>query len=197
MGKHEYQEGDDMKKNARVMNYSPVYSDEPAQQDQWESYLRLKRVEFSALTVRQAHCHLVREANWLDRKQYKNCQQLGVRIRIGDICYIDFGQAYLNEAGFQHFGVILSFCNGKAFVVPMTSNPVTFRLAYDPQTCPQGRRHLMRIGLIEGMKKESVLFLNDCKYINTARIIDVKASIPENSELFSQIVSRVKECLML
>ena len=55
----------------------------------------------------------------------------------------------------------------------------------------------MRIGLIEGMKKESVLFLNDCKYINTARIIDVKATIPENSALFGRIVRRVKECLML
>ena len=79
----------------------------------------------------------------------------------------------------------------------MTSNPATYKMAYDPVECPNGRRHLMRIGLIEGMKKESVLFLNDCKYINTARIIDVKATIPENSALFRHIVNRVKECLML
>lgn len=178
------------------LNFSPVYSEGPAFQNQWETYMGLKQEEFSGLTMKQAHCHLVSEANWLVRKEARSCIQLGVKIKVGDICYIDFGQAYLNEAGFQHFGVILSFCNGKAFIVPMTSNPTTYRLAYDPEACPQGRRHLMRIGLIDGMKKESVLFLNDCKYINTARIIEVKANIPENSALFREIVKRVKDCLM-
>ena len=180
-----------------ALNLSPIYSEDPSLKEQWGAYLSLKEEEFSALSVRQAHCHLVSEANWLNRKDARSCVQLGVKAKIGDICYIDFGQAYLNEAGFQHFGVILSFCNGKAFVVPMTSNPVTYKMAYDPIECPNGRRYLMRIGLIEGMKKESVLFLNDCKYINTARIIDVKATIPENSALFRHIVNRVKECLML
>ena len=180
-----------------ALNLSPIYSEDPSLKEQWGAYLSLKEEEFSALSVRQAHCHLVSEANWLNRKDARSCVQLGVKAKIGAICYIDFGQAYLNEAGFQHFGVILSFCNGKAFVVPMTSNPATYKMAYDPVECPNGRRHLMRIGLIEGMKKESVLFLNDCKYINTARIIDVKATIPENSALFRHIVNRVKECLML
>lgn len=172
-------------------------SDESSLHNQWKVYLQLKQREFSSLSEKQAHCHLVSEANWLERKAAKSCVQLGVKIKVGDICYIDFGPAYLNEAGFQHFGVILSFCNGKAFIVPMTSNPSTYHLAYDPIECPQGKRHLMRIGLIEGMKKESVLFLNDCKYINTARIIDVKATIPEDSDLFSEIVHRVKGCLLI
>ena len=168
-----------------ALNLSPIYSEDPSLKEQWGAYLSLKEEEFSALSVRQAHCHLVSEANWLNRKDARSCVQLGVKAKIGDICYIDFGQAYLNEAGFQHFGVILSFCNGKAFVVPMTSNPATYKMAYDPVECPNGRRHLMRIGL------------NDCKYINTARIIDVQATIPENSALFRHIVNRVKECLML
>lgn len=25
-------------------------------------------------------------------------------VKVGDVCYIDYGQAYLNEAGYQHFG---------------------------------------------------------------------------------------------
>ena len=177
------------------LDCAPVYSEDPSLKEQWGTYLLMKEKEFSGLSERQMHCHLVSEANWLNRKDARNCTQLGVRIKVGDICYIDFGQAYLNEAGFQHFGVILSFCNGKAFVVPMTSNPMTYRLAYDPVECPQGRAHLMRIGLIEGMRKESVLFLNDCKYINTARIIDVKATIDHDSDLFREIVDRVRQCL--
>ena len=179
------------------VNCAPVYNEEPSLKEQWGTYLSMKEREFSGLSVRQMHCHLVSEANWLNRKDARNCSQLGVRTKVGDICYIDFGQAYLNEAGFQHFGVILSFCNGKAFVVPMTSNPLTYSLAYGPVECPSGRTHLMRIGLIEGMKKESVLFLNDCKYINTARIIDVKATIPQNSDLFREITVRVRQCLDL
>ena len=53
----------------------------------------------------------------------------------------------------------------------------------------------MRLGKIEGMNKESVLFLNDAKWINTARIIDVKAHIERNEELFINIKKRMMECL--
>ncbi|MBR5004955.1 MAG: hypothetical protein IKY14_05810, partial [Erysipelotrichaceae bacterium] len=124
------------------------------------------------------------------------CDQLGVKIQVGDICYIDFGQAYLNEAGFQHFGLILKIFNGKAFVVPMTSNPETYAQAYDEKNNVHGKQHLMRIGRIQGLYRESVLFLNDCKYINTARIIDVKARIPKESLLFEKITQRVIQCLL-
>ena len=54
----------------------------------------------------------------------------------------------------------------------------------------------MRIGRIQGLYRESVLFLNDCKYINTARIIDVKARIPKESLLFEKITQRVIQCLL-
>lgn len=101
----------------------------------------------------------------------------------------------MHESGFQHFAVIISFCHGKAFVVPMTSNPTMYNQAYDHQMTPDGKKHLMRIGMIEGMAKESVLFLNDGKFINTARIIDVKANINKNSRLFQEIKKRLKECM--
>ena len=26
-------------------------------------------------------------------------------VKVGDVCYIDYGQAYLNEAGYQHFEI--------------------------------------------------------------------------------------------
>ena len=28
----------------------------------------------------------------------------GVIVRVGDICYIDYGKAYQREIGYQHFG---------------------------------------------------------------------------------------------
>lgn len=167
-----------------------------ALKEQFDNFIELKSREFLSLKTKEAAARLISEENWLNRNQVKSCEQLGVRVRIGDICYIDFGQAYLNEAGFQHFGIILSFCNGKAFVTPMTSNQATYKQAFDPLHYPLGKKHLMRLGLIEGLNKESVLFLNDSKYINTARIIDVKAHIGENSPLFQEIKNRIKSCLV-
>ena len=165
-------------------------------QDEMKNVMKYKKQEYEQLPDRVLQSHLISEANWMMRKQYRSCDQFGIRIQVGDICYIDFGQAYLNEAGFQHFGLVLNIFNGKAFVVPMTSNRATYSQAYDERMNPLGKKHLMRIGLIPGLNKESVLFLNDCKYINTARIIDVKAKIPQTSGLFHKIQERVMECLV-
>ena len=54
------------------------------------------------------------------------------------------------------------------------------------------KRHLMRLPEIEGLNKSSVLFLNDAKWINSARVIDVKAHIDPNSYLFDKI----KKCVL-
>ena len=164
--------------------------------DEMHNVLCVKEKEYAQLPERVLQSHLISEANWMLRREYRSCDQLGVKIQVGDICYIDFGQAYLNEAGFQHFGLILKIFNGKAFVVPMTSNPETYAQAYDEKTNIHGKQHLMRIGRIQGLYRESVLFLNDCKYINTARIIDVKARIPKDSLLFEKITQRILQCLM-
>ncbi|WP_200804765.1 hypothetical protein [Anaerorhabdus furcosa] len=41
------------------------------------------------------------------------------------------------------------------------------------------------------MNKPSVLFLNDCKYINTARIIDIKAHLSTDSPCYRMIKKRI------
>ena len=123
-----------------------------------------------------------------------SCGELGVDIRVGDICYIDFGEAYIAEIGYQHFGLIITIFHNKAFVVPMSGNHTAYLQAYSKEN-PKGKRHLMRLGKIKGMNKESVLFINDAKWINTARIIDVKAHLRRDSELFREIKDRVKNCL--
>lgn len=76
----------------------------------------------------------------------------------------------------------------------MSGNHSAYRQAYSKEN-PNGKRHLMRLGKMKGMNKESVLFINDAKWINTARIIDIKAHLDKNSELFKEIKERVKDCL--
>ena len=138
---------------------------------------------------------MISEVNWQKRRNIRSATELGVKVMVGDICYIDFGKAYVYEVGYQHFGLIISFHHGKAFVVPMTSNSSTYALAYDEYENPTGREHLMRIGLVPGLVKPSVLFLNDAKFINTARIIDVKAHIDADSMMFQKIVRRLRACI--
>ena len=48
-------------------------------------------------------------------------------------------------------------------------------------------------GLINGLIRESVLFLNDAKFINSARIIDKKAYISPYSPLFRKIKNRLMD----
>ena len=74
----------------------------------------------------------------------------------------------------------------------MTSNPETYRRAYDRKDNPNGKTNLFRIGQIEGMDKESVLFLNDARYINTARVIQVMAHMDTRQKMFVDIMERLK-----
>lgn len=113
----------------------------------------------------------------------------------GDVVYVDFGQAYLNEAGYQHLGLVLATFNGKIFVVPMSSNPKTYQEAYHPDENPEGRAHLMRFGKRCGLKQASVLFINDSKFINPNRIIDFIGYLEPTHPLFTQIQHRVFSCL--
>lgn len=51
----------------------------------------------------------------------------------------------------------------------------------------------MQLGKIEGMSKISACYLNDAKWINSSRIIDVKAHIPVDSALYLSIKQRIHE----
>lgn len=162
--------------------------------DLWTAYIEEKNTDYKVLDVKEAMARFVSEQNLRMRRMASNCGELGVDIRVGDICYIDYGEAYIHEIGYQHFGIILSIFHNKAFVVPMSGNRSAFLQAYDKDN-PTGKRHLMRLGKIEGMNKMSVLFINDAKFINTARIIDVKAHLDRYSTLFLDIKARVKKCI--
>jgi hypothetical protein len=77
----------------------------------------------------------------------------------------------------------------------MTSNSTTYQYANDPSRIEHGKTHLHQLGWIEGLNKQSVAFINDCKFINTARIIAIKGHVDVDGELFTEIVERVKESI--
>jgi hypothetical protein len=143
--------------------------------------------------------HMSRECisgmNRLARYNLRSSSQLNIHVNVGDVCYMDFGQVYINEAGYQHFGLILSIVNHKAFVLPMTSNSTTYQFATDPTRIEHGKNHLIQLGWIEGLNKQSVAFINDCKFINTARIISIKGHINPDGEMFKEIVERVRDAI--
>lgn len=112
-----------------------------------------------------------------------------LRVKPGDIVYCDFGQAYINEAGFQHFGLVLKLFSYKAFVIPMSSNTQTIKKAKNYPQAIDHKEHLYYIGMPEGLNKPSVLFLNDAKFINTARIIEIKSSLNIDGPLFQDILT--------
>lgn len=160
-------------------------------------HIRELKDEFYHMPVSEVRNVLLSEYNYKKRSKLKSCRRFGLDINAGDVCYIDFGRAYISEIGYQHFGLVLKVFNGKAFVIPMTSNHEAYEKAYDEQDNPFGLKHLYRLGYVEGLYKDSVLFLNDGKYINTARIIDVKGRIDVNSERYKDIYKRFIEGLTL
>lgn len=175
--------------------YDLLESNEKTVSQAIDDYVYDLQREYHSMPYKQARDTLLSEYNYHVRSRLKSCRCFGMTISPGDFCYIDFGKAYLSEAGYQHFGFVLNVFNSKAFVIPMTSNENTCRMAYDEKTNPQGLRHLMRIGRIDGLYRDSVLFLNDGKYINTARIIDIKGHIDPDSPLFREIHKRFIETL--
>jgi len=140
---------------------------------------------------------LLSRFNYNYRREFKSSELVKIKVEVGDICYIDFGETYITEAGFQHFGLVLNLYNSKAFVLPMTSNNSMYLQSYSPTSYPCGKKHLFRLGSVAGLSKPSVLFLNDGKYLNTARIINVIGHLDTRSEVFKQIKLQLAENLGL
>ncbi len=129
--------------------------------------------------------------NRVKRIDYWSSRDLNMLTKPGDICFFEYGQAFLNEAGYQHFGLVISKFNHKAFVVPMTSNRTTIQKA----TQSHKANHLYYIGQLEGLDKKSVLFLNDSKFINTCRIISINAHLDPKSVMFQEISRLLKNII--
>lgn len=154
-------------------------------------YLLKEKEMLEKMNKRQLSRLLISGFNYKLRNEFKSSELLGFKVKVGDICYIDFGSAYISEAGFQHFGLIIGYNNSKALIVPMSSNVSMYNQSYCPKNFSNGKKHLYRLPEIKGLHKKSVLFLNDIKSINTARVIDIKGYINPNSQLFKDVISRI------
>ena len=187
--------------NIKLQQYSADYlrdkeaSNLPPLMSAINDYISEIKEEYTHMPAKVCRDTLLSEYNYRMRSKLRSCRCFGLTAHPGDICYIDFGRAYVTEAGYQHFGLVITVSSGKALVIPMTSNTVNYNLAYDPQENPDGLKHLMKLGKTEGLNKYSVLFLNDAKFINTARIIDVKSKLDPQGEQFRKIVGRLFECM--
>lgn len=138
---------------------------------------------------------ILSENNWMERRKCASGEEIGITVRPGDVCYLDYGRTYLNEAGYQHFGLIMAISSCKALIIPMTSNRRTYSKAYDPNENPHGKINLYQLGKLPGMNRESVLFLNDARFINTARVIKIMAHLDTGDKRFSEIQNRLKVIL--
>lgn len=156
-----------------------------------ENYMQLRNQVYEELIGSNVDNAMISETNWIARGNYPSGEEAGIKVRVGDVVYMDFGQAYLNEMGYQHFALVIAICEKKALVVPMTSNIKTCENAFDSEHL-KGKKNLYCYpGIIDGLNRKSVLFLNDFKFINTARIIDVKGHINVKSNDFIKIKGRI------
>ena len=131
----------------------------------------------------------ISKMNHFNRANFWSCDDLKMDVRVGDICYTDFGIGYINECSYQHFCLVTNIINQKAYVIPMTSNKRTVE-----QSKKGSKDHLYYIGQPTGLNRETCAFINDGRYINTARIISVNARIDSSSELFKDIIDVVISC---
>ena len=160
-----------------------------------EFYLKKKQEQLLKMPNKAKSRLLISKFNYEERSKMKSSELLGFKVKVGDICYIDFGRAFVSEAGYQHFAIIIGYCNSKALIVPMSSNSKMYYQSYCEKTFKHGKKHLYRLPELNGLNKKSVLFLNDVKFINTARIIQVKGHISPDSFLFKDIKNRFIELI--
>lgn len=90
--------------------------------------------------------------------------------KIGHLYYIDYGNTFKNEIGYQHHGVCIGKSKNKVLVVPTRSGTDVFERSYHPIDNPEGEKAFRRGLHSEGFLKDCVLLIDDVKYISSARI---------------------------
>ena len=62
-----------------------------------EFYLNSKKDEFLEVNKRQLARLLISEFNYSLRKEFKSSELVNIKVKVGDICYIDYGRAYIDR----------------------------------------------------------------------------------------------------
>lgn len=161
----------------------------------WCRYTQEKGEFYRELMPKEAEACILSEANWLFRRGCNGSYEFNIYVHPGDICWLDYGRAYNREMGFQHFGLILTICAGKALIAPITSSASSYERTYGDSGNYDNVKYQMSIGIPKGLRRYCTVYLNDLRFINTARIIGKRGYIPVNSPLFIEIKRRVKEIL--
>lgn len=147
-----------------------------------KDYIEKYQKFLDSLPLSRQRQELISHYNRMHRSKFTRDVDVDLKVRVGDICYLDYGCAYKLECAYQHMGLVLHEFLGKLFIIPLTSNPkavANSRLGK--------KRHLYYLGQLPGLQRSSCLFLNDGKYLNPARIIHICSHLDPNSEKFKNI----------
>lgn len=130
---------------------------------------------------------IISDANWIQKSTidnfYDNTNKR-ITIELGNIYYIDYGKTFCGELSYFHYGLCIGKRDGKILIVPMRSGHDVFDKAYHPTNNPMGNRKYRQALTQEGFAKNSVLLINDTKYISAGRI-DKKSNMINNETLES------------
>lgn len=117
-----------------------------------------------------------------------------ISYKLGDVCWIEFGDNLAPEMALNHMGIVFRKENNQTyFVLPITtpknSNSL-HRNAYHPIINPFGNKRFRRLLQSECsfLAHDSVVKCMEPKLISVKRIISKAGSIQPNSELYKDIV---------
>ena len=63
----------------------------------WDLYVEEKSADYQTLPVKEAIPRMISDQNLRIRRHFNNCIEMGLSIRVVYICFIDYGEAYINE----------------------------------------------------------------------------------------------------
>lgn len=175
----------DTNKHEKIIN-------QPFYQDVEDGLIELIKSELLNMSTEEAINSLISEINYTERRKcFKNIKIADGKldVKIGSICLIDFGRQYNLECSYVHPALVLSKSHKKLFTIPITSSKKQFQNAsfwqYD-NLVPFVYREYDKANI----KKDSTLFLNDAKWINSSRIIACIGEIDVHSKEFEEIINR-------
>lgn len=117
-----------------------------------------------------------------------------ISYRLGDVCWIEFGDNLTPEMALNHMGIIFRKENNQTYyILPITTpknNNVLHRNAYHPIINPSGNKRFRRLLKTECsfLAHDSLIKCMEPKLISVKRIISKVGNIQTNSELFNDII---------
>ena len=101
---------------------------------------------------------------YIAKKNYINKTMYSKR----EIVFVELGANIGNELSYEHFCVVLESYKDKIFVVPCSSSKIT--KVYDKQSNLL-KEYIIGKKDIDGFTKDTVLILNEAKWINKSRVL--------------------------